>query len=516
MPPSVALVLAFAVIVFLFRLDPARARVSPALWIPTIWFMILGSRMVSEWFHLSESLESIDRYAEGNPLDRNIFLVLIATGVAVLIKRRISLAGIISRNIWLTLFLMYSGLSIAWSDFPFVACKRYFKEIGDLVMVALVLTERDRIEAVGTLLKRCAFVLIPLSIVLYKYYPALGRGYGFWLGELYVIGVTNNKNSLGVLSLVCGMGLLWRMLEARSGNGLSRPMLRTLTASGAVFSMAIWTLIVSRSATSLACFMVGTAVLSAAPLLRRSMAMTFVCCVLGLCGVLLTEALLGGGGVINTAVTGLGRDTTLTGRTDVWNDVLAMHTNPLVGVGFGSFWLGDRMAFLWQTYHWHPTEAHNGYLDVYLELGFVGLFLLAGTIVTAFYTTLRSFVKNVAFERLRLALLVVVLLYNVTESAFRVDLLMYCVFLLIAVDATRAGSMHARSGAPARLPWRAPVSPIRPPATVPRHPISASAPGRRHSQWTGVCELPSTGRRRCAPAAAMERLVRFGFIGSPV
>jgi exopolysaccharide production protein ExoQ len=509
MPPTLALLLSLVVIVLLFRLDPARPGASSALWIPTIWFMIMGSRMVSEWFHLSESLESIDRYVEGNPLDRNIFFVLIVFAVAVLIKRRVDVVEISSNNVWLTLFLLYSGLSIAWSDFPFVAFKRYFKEIGDLVMVALVLTERDRVEAVGTLLKRCAFVLIPLSVVLYKYYPELGRGYGVWLGELYIIGVTNNKNSLGVLSLVCGLGLLWRMLAAWSENGMSRPTLRLLAASSAVCSMSIWTLVASRSATSLACFVAGTAVLMATPILRRRMTMAIVCGVLGLCVVFVTEALMGG--VMNAAVTGLGRDPTLTGRTDVWNDVLALNTNPVVGVGFGSFWLGDRMADLWRTYHWHPTEAHNGYLDVYLELGFVGLLLLGGTIATTFYTCLRSFAKNVAFERLRLALLVVVLLYNVTESAFRVDLLMYCVFLLMALDVTPADKTQGRSETPRqppRSPPRGTLKPARTSARVVAPPDRAgSTPGRRIS----CRESPSTGSWRRS-SAATPRLVRFGFV----
>src|SRR5205807_9887543 len=45
-------------------------------------------------------------------------------------------------------------------------------------------------------------------------------------------------------------------------------------------------------------------------------------------------------------IAGAGRDTTLTGRTELWEAVLKMRVNSLVGAGFESFWLGERLKRL--------------------------------------------------------------------------------------------------------------------------------------------------------------------------
>ena len=69
----------------------------------------------------------------------------------------------------------------------------------------------------------------------------------------------------------------------------------------------------------------------------------------------------------------VGRDPTLTGRTVIWNAVLSTHTNPLIGSGYESFWLGPRLQEVWAQTGGGITEAHNGYLEIYLNLGIVGL-----------------------------------------------------------------------------------------------------------------------------------------------
>lgn len=64
----------------------------------------------------------------------------------------------------------------------------------------------------------------------------------------------------------------------------------------------------------------------------------------------------------------MGKDTSLTGRTKIWDLALSLSGNPLFGTEFESFWLGPRLDKIWSVY-WRITEAHNGYLEVYLNLG---------------------------------------------------------------------------------------------------------------------------------------------------
>jgi exopolysaccharide production protein ExoQ len=72
----------------------------------------------------------------------------------------------------------------------------------------------------------------------------------------------------------------------------------------------------------------------------------------------------------------LNRDPTLTGRTDIWKAVLiSIFKHPLLGYGYGAFWLGLRgeSANVVLAVKWAVPHAHNGFLDIWLALGGVGL-----------------------------------------------------------------------------------------------------------------------------------------------
>ncbi len=115
----------------------------------------------------------------------------------------------------------------------------------------------------------------------------------------------------------------------------------------------------------------------------------------------------------------MGRESTLTGRTDIWHLVLGMTGNPLVGTGFESFWLGSRLQKMWSIYWWHPNEAHNGYLEVYLTLGWIGIALFAVFLLAGYRNIIAGFSRDPDMARLKLAFFVIVLIYNFTESAIR-------------------------------------------------------------------------------------------------
>src|SRR5262249_31164767 len=102
-------------------------------------------------------------------------------------------------------------------------------------------------------------------------------------------------------------------------------------------------------------------------------------------------------------VKSLGRDPTLTGRTAIWNVVLGMSGNSLLGTGFESFWLGPRLEKIWKLYWWHPNESHNGYIEVFLNLGWIGVLLLILLLVTGYRNVMRALRQYPEEGRLRLA-----------------------------------------------------------------------------------------------------------------
>jgi O-antigen ligase len=112
----------------------------------------------------------------------------------------------------------------------------------------------------------------------------------------------------------------------------------------------------------------------------------------------------------------LHRDATLTGRTDIWDSVLRLRTDPLIGTGFASVWLtpaGRALAQVLEIPH-----AHNGYLETYLNSGLIGLVLLLAVIIVAGRRTLEQVAAGTTIGRFYAALLLSGLVYNYTEVTF--------------------------------------------------------------------------------------------------
>ncbi|MEU2349073.1 O-antigen ligase family protein [Modestobacter sp. NPDC049651] len=75
----------------------------------------------------------------------------------------------------------------------------------------------------------------------------------------------------------------------------------------------------------------------------------------------------------------LGRDSSLTGRRAIWAAVRHhLHDHPLVGFGFGGVWERPTPVTLalWRESRFEAFYAHNGWLDIRLQVGWVGLALL--------------------------------------------------------------------------------------------------------------------------------------------
>ncbi|MFQ5790320.1 MAG: O-antigen ligase family protein [Acidobacteriota bacterium] len=428
MPPQIATVVFALGILGLFMLDRDRkSQVSPALWIPVAWVSIGASRMVSQWLGLAPILESPDQYLEGSPLDRLILSGLLVAGLLILAARGRRSGAFLRANGPLLLFFFFAAISVLWSDYPFVAFKRWTKALGNLVMVLVVLTEPNPSAAVKRLLARSAFLLIPLSVLLVKYYPQLGRAYHQWTWEPFYHGVATTKNGLGLICLVFGLGSLWRFVEAFHSR--ERPHLAgSLIAHGAVLAMALWLLEMANSVTALACFLIGgglMVVTNLAGLARKSAAVHIL--VVGIISVSLFGLFLDpDAGLVQAA----GRDSTLTGRTALWAQLLEMNIDPWFGTGFESFWLGERAEHFWGLYYWRPNQAHNGYLEVFLNLGWIGAALLGLVMAWGYRNVVGSLRRDPELGRLRLAFFVVAVLYNFTESAFKVMSPVWITFLL--------------------------------------------------------------------------------------
>src|SRR5437870_5976816 len=260
LPPIVASFLTIAFIVFLFRRDiREKPDVSGALWLPLLWLVITCSRGLSGWLNIfGLPVAGAPSVEEGSPLDAWFFFVLIAAGFYVLNKRQVHLSEIVRNNGWLIAFLLYCFISIVWSDFPFVAFKRWIKILGHPIMALIIFTEPDPAEALRRLMKRCAYVVVPVSILFIKFYPQLGRGFSPWGGSVNT-GIAAGKNQLGADCLILGYFFFWHLLRTWPTERDQRRRNELRLTAGSLIGIW-WLFSQAHSATSLTSFVVGALV----------------------------------------------------------------------------------------------------------------------------------------------------------------------------------------------------------------------------------------------------------------
>jgi exopolysaccharide production protein ExoQ len=403
---------------------------------------IAGSRTPTQWLG-GQGTTAAQALQDGSPMDRVISSALILLAFGILMSRSFNWGALVSRNVALMTFIFFALLSVLWSDFPLIALKRWFRDLGNYLVILVVLSDPRPVEAVRTVLRRVSYLLIPLSILLVKYYPEIGKTYDPWTGIADVSGVTTSKNMLGVICLISGLFFFWDTVT-RWSERRQRRAKRIIVLNVVFIVMTLWLLSVAQSTTSTVCLALGSLVVLAAHtrfFKRRPLILKVL-----VPAAFIMYLLLSLGFDMNGQMAGaVGKDPTLTDRTKIWAFALSMHTNPFVGTGYESFWLGPRLEWFWQNSGLgHLNEAHNGYLEVYLNLGVIGLVLLGGFVIASFHTVssrLRPF-SNLA--SLTLALWIVMLFYSVTEAGFRAGP-MWSAFLLGGIDLPRRAAARVQT-----------------------------------------------------------------------
>lgn len=426
MNPNLALLLTVALIVaWLWRASRREVGASATLWLPVLWLAVIGSRFVSQWLFPGAAGAVAD--VDGSPVDAVFFAAMNVLGVLVLIQRRRAVVRILSDNPLVVVILLYAFASIGWSDFPFVSFKRYVKALGHPIMALVVATDPRPQRALQIVLRRCAILLLPTSILVIKYFPEIGRYWDGWSGAGYYQGVALTKNGLGQTSMLFGVFFVWLLITGRSA-AASRPSSLERLENLAGLAMAGWLLWQADSASASALFLVCSGIVLAfkVAVLRRHAVFWF-----GVVFPLLVALVAATPSIRNGFLDLLGRDPTLTDRTFLWADLFAIHDAMLIGVGFEAFWLGARLDILWEHWWWRPIQAHNGYIELYLHQGAIGLMLQLALIIVVMTRLLSAVRRGDSGSVFLLAALIMIVLHNVTEASFVAVAFLWTLFYMV-------------------------------------------------------------------------------------
>lgn len=146
----------------------------------------------------------------------------------------------------------------------------------------------------------------------------------------------------------------------------------------------------------------------------------------------------------------MGRDVTLSARTSVWREVIARSAERRwLGYGFGTFWKvrNGPAQEVAANLHFFPWHAHNGFLDLGLDLGVIGVACFVAVLVFYGRRAARLAIGSRHFSDLwPAAYLGYFVLSNLTESELvRYDSLYWVLYLTVTAQ-LGAGKRSAGSG----------------------------------------------------------------------
>ena len=397
---------------------------------------------IATTFFLLQAMEATSiisrlRYGEwtGKPGDKittGLNLLFILTSL-LLASRGLRTRRIVSGGILALAFTSFLMLSNAWSLDPQIN-----KEILYLFVVvgAIGISRNLDCDEFMRVLGLSCFVSAIASVVVAIAYRDPGSFEDFR-------GVFPHKNLLGFAMVAGGLASL-HGIRAGTGRLLNITMLT-------VFIVATFA---ASSATSLVAILALCAVDLVLRLIQKGGSTRAIGVV-----IIMLAVLMAGPVALNwdSILEFLGKDPTLTGRTDLWSYLItAIYQKPLLGWGYGAFWSphNPAVAEIFRALRWDVPEAHNGILEILLGLGIIGAVMLVGLFLRNVIFAFRCFntqQQNLAISSLLCCIGIAI--YSVSEATltepFHIFTSIFYITGLMCEHAVRvARQQRARSTAP--------------------------------------------------------------------
>ncbi|HWK89904.1 MAG TPA: O-antigen ligase family protein, partial [Longimicrobium sp.] len=353
---------------------------------------------------LHESGVALDP-AEGNPLLRNVYGAFYAGALVLAAVHARAAAAAVRRSPATLALVVLAVASTAWSAAPDLSLRRGLALLGTTafgVFLAARYDNRALLRLLAVVFGAAAVLSLLFAVGLPRYGIDEAPHAGAWRG------IYAQKNGLGQTMVMGTVVLLLASRQLRAG--------RRAAWAAAALSAALLVLSTSKTAlTVLATLLLLTALYRVLRWRTTLAVPTLIAMVLA-------------GGVAALWVVGntelllasLGKDPSLTGRAPMWNAALGtLAGEPWLGFGYSAFWQGlegpSRDVVL--ALEWEAPHAHNGFLDLGLQLGAAGVALFLAALLPALVRAVRVLRRTRGTDGLwPLVFLSFLVLYNVTET----------------------------------------------------------------------------------------------------
>ena len=305
----------------------------------------------------------------------------------VLIDYRRALGNYV-KYVWIFAFAVFALLSVFWSAAPGTTTRAGIQYLSHVICALIAMRALDvKTLTLGSVTGAGVVLLYSLLFGVYHFDPLDGT--------ISFVGAFDSKNQLGFYASLA-VFFCFSAVVLLKQRGLWLPV------CGVIGLLAAYCLYASQSATSVLTTVavlgitVGMQVFSLLP--PKSRKLLFIAAT-----IFGTIAVIGAiyGGAIDSVLGAFGKDSTLTGRTYLWQQgIEAARASPVIGIGYQAYWVQgfSEAERLWEEFFIGSRGGfhfHNTYIETMVETGGIGLLLLT----TLFLAGLFGHLKRVLAER---------------------------------------------------------------------------------------------------------------------
>lgn len=323
-------------------------------------FLLNSAGLFSPTFSIRGEDWETARSVSSNTLNRLIMLLGWVIGLWIIVKSDVYRSLFVLSKSWpLWLLFIFASCSISWSDLPSVSATRLFQQFFLIIFLFAVSLKLNETKVIDVFLY-LAVLTVVLGVVCLVI-PGAWQDIGYR-------GMHGHKNTAGYLYAISSIVLYYSVREKETNNKYL--ML--------IFIASILLLILTKSKTSLLLSLISIAFIYFSSKLNAKQLLSIItitwlsACFIYIALLIIPESDLQAMGI------------NLTGRLIIWQFAISeLEGNELFGVGYRAFWGvgetgisvlygGDYDEFITQL-----NQVHNSYLDIWVMLGWVGLFIFS-------------------------------------------------------------------------------------------------------------------------------------------
>ncbi len=364
-----------------------------------LFFSIFGTNL--PW-----QVKSADYYETeaSNPVNQILYTFLFLTAVIVIIQNYNRIFSFIKKEKYLSIFIVFCLLSAIWSDYTLISIKRSFQLFVTFLVILISITfieHQKLIKIIRVIISAYVLVTI-LSVMLVP--QAIDTAFHSWRGLEY------QKNGLGAAAYLC-------LLLSLQFHEISKSQ-KSKIWNYLILALSILMIIRSTSTTAAIVLLLiaGISIITGIEKIfkklriRRFILLTIVFFLVGMAIVMSIYA----EELFANFASGFGKDLTFTGRTVFWAYMWQQFQDHILfGFGYATYWVmgSPQVNALFNAMDIEVNTSHNGFIDLALQLGLVGMSSLLFLILTFLKRSLST------YNNLALITIISIIVANFTESS---------------------------------------------------------------------------------------------------